>query len=89
LARRTRIRVSRACLLVEDTPEHRDLFGGEGECVAYFDAVPRLLEQARGLLIDAALRERLAAAVYRRIVVDGRHTYTDRLARMLDCVCSC
>ena len=79
----------RACLLVEDTPEHRDLFGDEGECVAYFGGVSRLLAQARALLPDAALRERLAAAVYRRIVVDGRHTYTDRLARMLECVCSC
>jgi hypothetical protein len=77
---------SRACLLVENTGEHRSLFGADDECVAYFDTAPRMVSQAHRLLADPALRSRLAAAAYRRIVVEGRHTYADRLAQMLGLV---
>ena len=74
----------RVCLLVEDTQEHRSFFGPEGECVAYFDSVPRMIEQARRLLADESLRLRLAGAAYQRVVVDGGHTYADRLRTMLE-----
>ena len=73
-----------ACLLVEDTREHRRLFGDEGECVVYFDSAPRLIAQARRLVAAPALRAQLAAAAHQRIVVEGRNTYADRLARMLE-----
>lgn len=73
----------RACLLTEYTEEHVDIFGDEGECVLYFRDHLELVEKARLLLYDAALRERLAAAAYARIT-GGRNTYRDRLEKMMD-----
>src|SRR5262249_30486650 len=74
----------RTCMLVEDTPEHRSFFGAEGECVAYFDTIQQMVGQAQTLLCDEGLRRRLAGAAYQRIVVEGRHTYVDRLRTMLN-----
>lgn len=70
------------CMLVEDTLEHRAIFGPDGECVLYFD----LPEQAAGkitmLLADDALRRRLGSAVKAKIVAGG-NTYTHRLQTLL------
>lgn len=73
----------RACLLVEDTAEHRDIFGPDGECVTYFDNSDTMVARARALLADEPTRSRLAEAAYRR-VVDGKNTYADRLRTMLE-----
>jgi hypothetical protein len=72
----------RACLLTEDTAEHRDIFGEEGECVLYFRDHPQMVQKAHLLLSDASLRERLAEAAYTRIT-GGGNTYRDRLERMI------
>lgn len=37
----------KACMVVEDTPEHRNLFGPEGECVAYFNSAEELVRRSR------------------------------------------
>ncbi|MGQ0560710.1 MAG: CgeB family protein [Gemmatimonadota bacterium] len=66
-------------LLVQDTADHRELFGDD---VVYFVTSAELLAGLRRLLADASLRERLALAVHRRIT-GGRHTYRDRLVEML------
>jgi spore maturation protein CgeB len=66
-------------MLVQDTSDHRDLFGDD---VLYFDSPTGLESQFRLLMGDSALRESLAAAVHQRIV-DGKHTYRDRLAALL------
>jgi hypothetical protein len=71
-----------ACMLVEDTGEHRELFGPPDEAVVYFRTIGEMLEQARGLLADEPRRRRLGEAVYRRIV-SGANTYRDRLAAVL------
>jgi spore maturation protein CgeB len=70
------------CMLVEDTDEHRALFGPPGEAVAYFHTIPEMLEQLRRLLSAEDERLRLTAALFRRIR-EGRHTYDDRLRTML------
>lgn len=70
------------CMLVEDTADHRDLFGEDGEAVRYFSTVPELVAKARALLGDEAERERLRRAAH-RLVVSGGHTYTDRLRTMM------
>ncbi len=72
-----------ACMLVEDTAEHREIFGPDGERVVYFSNVGELVSRARGLLADDAERARLTAAVHRHIA-DGRNTYADRLRTILD-----
>jgi hypothetical protein len=71
-----------ACMLVEDTAEHRDLFGNDAETVVYFASIPEMLDRLQWLLQHADERERLAAAVQARIV-HGNHRYEDRLQTML------
>jgi spore maturation protein CgeB len=72
----------KSCMLVEDTAEHRDLFGPDGEAVVYFRSCRDMLDRARQLVADEPRRRRLAAAVYWRIVC-GANTYRDRLEAML------
>jgi spore maturation protein CgeB len=71
-----------ACLLVEDTDEHRSVFGGDGEAAVYFRSADDVVDRAVDLLRDDARRRRLAEAA-RRLVISGRHTYRDRLCTML------
>jgi spore maturation protein CgeB len=71
-----------ACMLVENTPEHRAMFGDDLEAVAYFDSADSLLDRVRWLLEHAAERHRLAEAAH-RLIVDGHNTYADRLSAML------
>ena len=71
-----------ACMLVEDTAEHRDIFGPDEEAVVYFRSIPELIHKAQWLTDHPAERQRLAAAAHARIAAGG-HTYEDRLAAML------
>lgn len=71
------------CMLVEDTAEHRDIFGEDGEAVVYFRSPREAAERARSLLADPAERARLSAVVRARIS-RGAHTYPDRLVSMLE-----
>lgn len=71
-----------ACMLTEDTREHREIFGEEGKAVVYFRGVPEMIEKLRWLLDRPEERCRLATAA-RALIVDGRNTYDDRLATML------
>lgn len=68
-----------AAMLVQDTEEHRELFG---EDVLYFRTPKGLEAKFRALMADEALRQRLAARVHERIR-GGAHTYRDRLEAML------
>jgi spore maturation protein CgeB len=70
------------CLLAEDTEEHREIFGPDGEAVAYFNTMGEMVERARFLLEHDGEREKLAEAAHRRIV-GGANTYRDRLASMV------
>lgn len=70
------------CMLTEDTPEHREMFGAEGECTVYFQSLTSMVEKARWLLEHEDERRRLAAAAHARIT-GGRNTYADRLETML------
>ena len=69
-------------MLAEDTAEHRDIFGRDGQAVVYFRTPEDAVARARELLADAAERARLSAAA-RQCVVSGGHTYRDRLNAML------
>jgi len=70
------------CMLAEDTLEHRQIFGPDGQAVVYFRTAEEAAEKARGLLADKNERARLSMAA-RRCVVTGGHTYSDRLNAML------
>jgi spore maturation protein CgeB len=71
------------CMLVEDTDDHRILFGSDREAVVFFKTADEAAERAQALIADAAERARLSASVRTRIK-GGAHTYQDRLRLMLD-----
>jgi spore maturation protein CgeB len=72
-----------ACMLTEDTEEHREIFGEEGKAVVYFRPILEMIEKLRWLLDHDDERQRLAEAAY-RLIVNGRNTYKDRLLTMLE-----
>jgi hypothetical protein len=71
-----------ACMLTEDTAEHREIFGPDGENVVYFQTIPQMLDRLRWLLEHDDERARLAAAAH-RLIISGKNTYGDRLEAML------
>jgi len=71
-----------ACMLVERTDEHLDLFGPEGTAVRYFESTSDMIRAVALLLQDEGERRRLAAAAH-RLIVGGRNRYLDRLSHML------
>ena len=70
------------CMLAQDTDEHRQIFGLEGEAVVYFRDAKEAAQRARRLLCDSSERKRLAAGLH-RCIAGGAHTYANRLATML------
>jgi hypothetical protein len=71
------------CMLVEDTDEHRALFGPDGDAVAYFRSPSELVMVARTLLADPDRRRRLATRAH-ALVAGGANTYQQRLSTMLE-----
>ncbi len=71
-----------SCMLTEDTGEHREIFGKEGEAVVYFRSIPEMLKKLYWLLDHDEERQRLAKRVH-QLITEGHHTYKDRLIRML------
>lgn len=71
-----------ACMVVEDTAEHRELFGREGTAVSYFANDEELVKKVQRLLGDEDLRKQLSRQVY-QLVTTGAHTYKDRLRTIL------
>ena len=71
------------CMLVEDTVEHREIFGPDGECVRYFSGPEDAAGLANVLVSDPAERGRLASAVHARVIA-GHHTYRDRLHALIE-----
>jgi spore maturation protein CgeB len=70
-------------MIAEDTAEHREIFGPEGECVLYFANAEEAAHKTRQALADPAARRRMALAAHRRIT-RGANTYRDRLKQMLE-----
>jgi spore maturation protein CgeB len=73
----------KVCLLVEETEEHRRIFGDDNVAVRYFQNRRSMVVCAVELANAPHERERLRGALYQLIVVTGRHTYANRLASMI------
>src|SRR5262245_51736092 len=58
-------------MIAEDTLEHRELFGHEGECVLYFRNGREAIERAGWAMQHPNERRRMAAAAHERIVRGG------------------
>ena len=71
-----------ACMLVENTPHHRQLFGADGDAVLYFDTIDDAVRRARELLADETRQVRCRRAV-RTLITEHSHTYADRLTAMI------
>ena len=72
-----------ACMVVEDTMEHREIFGSDGMRVLYFKTPSQMVEQTKWLLERPHERTRLKQDVHQHITA-GRNTYADRLTAMLN-----
>lgn len=70
------------CMIAEDTAEHRDIFGADGDCVRYFTDRQSAAELAKRLIEAPAERWRMAAALHNRVANEA-NTYRARLATML------
>jgi spore maturation protein CgeB len=70
-------------MIAEETDEHREILGPEGECALFFTGPRDAAEKVRLALADPAGRRRMARAGHLRIV-SQHHTYRDRLRQMLE-----
>ncbi|MCX5686490.1 MAG: glycosyltransferase [Candidatus Omnitrophica bacterium] len=73
------------CMLAEDTAEHKKIFGGEGEAVAYFKNIDEMIQKARFLIANETERNRLAEKCH-NLIVGGGNTYKDRFLTILKSV---
>ncbi len=74
-----------ACMLMEDTEEHREIFGETGKAVVYCCDIDDMIGKLRWLLTHEEERRRLAQTAH-DLIVQGKHTYRDRLMTMLDLI---
>ena len=71
-----------ACMLTEDTEEHREIFGDNGKTVLFFRTREEMIEKLHWLLAHDEERNRLKSAAH-RVVTTGGNSYGDRLETML------
>jgi spore maturation protein CgeB len=74
-----------ACMVVEDTAEHREIFGDEGAHVVYFTNPAEMVTKTKELVRDSKTRWRLRDAAH-ALITNGHNTYADRLKTMLELV---
>jgi spore maturation protein CgeB len=72
------------CLLVEDTADHRELYGEDGTSALFFRTPADIVERVRWLFTHPEARRRLADHARHRIGLTAGHTYTDRLRRIIE-----
>ena len=73
------------CMLTEDTEEHREILGREGECVLYFRTMDEMIAKAKWLLQNNTERARLAFAL-RAHIRTSSNTYANRMTQILEAV---
>jgi spore maturation protein CgeB len=74
-----------ACMVAEETAEHRRIFGEDGAAVRYFRSAAELVAVVKELLQSRDERARLRLAA-RDLITGGPNTYADRL-RTLETPC--
>jgi hypothetical protein len=72
-----------ACCVAEDTDEHREMFGPDGEAVLYFRRPEELVRRVREASANPELRQRLRRNAHQAITGQP-NTYADRLKTMLE-----
>ena len=74
-----------ACMIAEDTPEHRELFGPEGECAFYYRTPADIVRHVRALRADPERARRVGQNAEARIRTP-HNTYAARLRTMVELV---
>lgn len=72
-----------ACCVVEDTEEHRGMFGPDGESVLYFKTPEELVRRVKEAFGSPELRDKLRKNAHRAIT-ERPNTYVDRLKTILE-----
>ena len=72
-----------ACMLVEDTGEHREIFGVPRQAVDYVNSPDDAVDRVARLLSDRSERNRLTRSAH-SLIASGHHTWSDRLKSMLE-----
>jgi spore maturation protein CgeB len=70
------------CCVVEDTKEHREMFGPDGEAVLYFRTPIELVSRVREAFTNPELRSKLRMNVH-KLITARPNTYADRLKKMI------
>ncbi|NCY21403.1 glycosyltransferase family 1 protein, partial [bacterium] len=73
------------CCVVEDTQEHRVMFGSDGEAVLYFSKPEELAGRVREAFANPELRSKLRKNVH-KLITERPNTYADRLRSILEAV---
>ncbi len=71
---------SGGCLMVEDTEEHREIFG---DCVYYFRDIPDLVQRTSAAIAEPGERRNRVQQL-RGLMQTAGHTYRDRLQYVLE-----
>ena len=71
-----------ACMLVEDTVDHRRFFGADGHCARYFQGIDSMIASIKALLDAPAERARMRASVLSLLHRES-HSYTARLQEIV------
>jgi len=72
-----------ACLVVEDTLEHRELFGEDSDCVEYYASLEDLVAKVKSLCAQPERARMLGSMAFQHICRESYHAYADRLRTML------
>jgi spore maturation protein CgeB len=70
------------CIIAEDTPDHRELFGPEGHAACYFDSIDELVQTVKRLVGDPHRRAAMTVNLRKRMR-ERSDTYEDRLRKIL------
>lgn len=71
------------CCVVEDSPEHREIFGKDGECCLYYANPQMLYDKVKYLLDNVDLRKQLANNAYHRFTTHP-YSYADALKKIAE-----
>jgi spore maturation protein CgeB len=72
----------RGVILAEETDDHREMFGDEGECALFFRDTSEMVDKAKWLLAHRDEARQMAEQAHARII-SGKNTYRDRFETIL------
>jgi spore maturation protein CgeB len=78
-----------ACLVVEDTDEHRTLYQDEQGTLPYWHDAESLVAQVETLMRKSSSSQGIRALLYNNVVINARNRYVDRLETIVSYLNDC